>query len=347
MMKKIELNSWLLILIFAIAGVGIYLLENTVRPDQSGSLLQTLLFWVALAQGSVALVAVSDLSKGKWIRSMKRELLSVFPMIMLIAALSLILFKQINMYHWSHENYNAWLEQWFFVMRNFVLLTISFLLAWKFAIESLKESESKNLWAALYILSFVSSQSLLGFDWVMSLEYPWISTLFGGFFFIESMYSGIAVGIIILLFKRKDVVEGDHHGHSSISKDLTNFLFGFSLFWAGMFFAQFLTIWYGNLPEEVVFISKRLDHPVVRELGILSLLCLFFIPFISLLSRKVKASPLLAAVVALIVMAGLFIERLVYLMPVVNMRFDILAIEMVVLAILFILATMSRDKILN
>ena len=347
MMKKIELNPWLLVLIFAIVGVGIYLLENTVRPEQYGSLLQTLLFWVTLAQGSIALVAVSDLSKGKWIKPMKRHLLSVYPLIMLIAALSLILFKQIGMYHWSHENYNAWLEKWFFVSRNFVLLTISFLLAWKFAVESVKESEGKNLWAALYILSFVTSQSLIGFDWVMSLEYPWISTLFGGIFFIESMYSGIAVGIIIMLFTGEDADEGDHHGHGGISKDLTNFLFGFSLFWAGMFFAQFLTIWYGNLPEEVVFISKRLDHPVVRDLGMISLLFLFFVPFISLLSRKIKSSPVLSAVIALIVCAGLFIERLVYLMPVVNMRFDIVAIEMAALAILFVFAVMSRNKTLK
>ncbi len=346
-MKKLTLKPVILIIIFLIVGIVIFLLENTLKPENYGSLLLTLLFWIAIVQGCITLVAVADLAKGKWIAPLKKHLLSGYPFILFIALLFLILSYQMNIYHWTEEKHGFWFNEWSFIIRNFVLLVASFLLAWKFAKESLIESEKKNIWAALYVLSFVVSQSLIAFDWVMSLEYPWISTLFGGYFFIESIYLGLATATIFCFFiLRNPSLENPEETKKTL-RDVATFMFGFSLFWAGMFFAQFLTIWYGNLPEEVMFTTKRMASSPLRDMSRFILGALFFVPFSVLLSRKIKTIPVAVSIIALIVMSGVFVERLFFLMPNISINCFIAGIEIVLMLILFVLMVWSRERLLR
>jgi len=263
---------------------------------------------------------------------------------LLIAILFLFMSRQMNIYHWTGEKNDFWFNEWSFIIRNFILLVASFILAWKFAKESIIESEKKNLWAALYILSFVISQSMIGFDWVMSLEYPWISTLFGGYFFIESTYLGLATAAVFCLFLlRKPSPENSDQAKKTL-KDVATFMFGFSLFWAGMFFAQFLTIWYGNIPEEVMFTTKRMTSSTLKFMSQYILGALFFVPFIVLLSRRIKSIPIGIALIALVVMSGVFVERLFFLMPNVTINAVITGIEMLMMFVLFIFTVGSRDR---
>ena len=346
-MKKIEIKPLVLFIIFLIIAIAFYLLENTLQPENYGSLLLTLLFWVAIVQGCIALVAAADLAKGKWIKPLKMYLLSVYPLILLIAVLFLIQIRQMNIYHWTEEKNDFWFNEWSFIFRNFVLLVVSFVFAWKFARESIQESNKKNLWAGLYLLSFVVSQSMIGFDWVMSLEYPWISTLFGGYFFIETMYMGLAMSAIFCLLLFKKASSKNLEQAKKTQHDVATFMFGFSLFWAGMFFAQFLTIWYGNIPEEVMFTTKRMASPVLKQMSRYILGSLFFVPFFVLLSRKIKASPGMVALIALIVMSGVLVERLFFLIPHVSINAMIAGIEMVLLLVVFILTVWGRERLLE
>jgi len=343
-MNNLEIKPALLIVLFVIVAIAVFLLESTLQPDNYGSLLLTLLFWIAIIQGCIALVAAADLANGKWIAPLKKHLLSVYPLILLIAVLFLFQSRQMNIYHWTEEKEGFWFNEWSFIIRNFVLLVASFILAWKFARESIKETEKKNLWAALYILSFVVSHSLIGFDWIMSLEYPWISTLFGGYFFIEATYVGLATAAIFCLFLLRNPSLENSDQIKKALKDVTTFMFGFSLFWAGMFFAQFLTIWYGNLPEEVIFTTRRMASPTMKAMSRYILGALFFVPFIVLLSRKIKTIPIVVAVIALIVMSGVFVERLFFLMPNVSINRSIAGIEMLMILVLFVLVVGSRGR---
>ena len=346
-MRKLEIKPLILYIIFLIVAVVFFLLENTLDPENYGSLLLTLLFWVAIVQGCVALVAAADLAKGKWIVPLKKYLLSVYPLILLIAVLFLIQSRQMNIYHWTEEKGGFWFNEWSFIIRNFVLLVASFILARKFARESIQESAKKNLWAALYILSFVISQSLIGFDWVMSLEYPWISTLFGGYFFIEALYLGLATAAIFCFFLFRTASSGNSEQAQKTLKDVANFIFGFSLFWAGMFFAQFLTIWYGNLPEEVMFTSVRMTSATLQMMSQYILAALFFVPFIVLLSRKIKSIPIGVVLISLVVMSGVFVERLFFLKPNVSINALIATIEMVIMLIIVVITVLNRERLLN
>ena len=345
-MQKVKIKFIFLFIIFLVVAIAFFSLENTLEPDNYGSLLLTLLFWTAIVQGCIALVAAADLAKGKWIAPLKKYLLSVYPMILLIAVLFLLISRQMHIYHWTQEKSGIWFNEWSFIIRNFLLLVASFILAWKFARESIKESEKKNLWAALYVLSFVISQSLVGFDWVMSLEYPWISALFGGYFFIEATYLGLAMAAIFSFFSlRKPSSENSDPAKKTL-RDVATFMFGFSLFWAGMFFAQFLTIWYGNLPEEVVFTTKRLASPLLTAMSRYVLGALFFLPFIVLLSRKIKTMPIAVSIIALIIMSGVFVERLFFLIPNVSINTASAGIEMLLLLVTFVLTVRNRERLL-
>lgn len=346
-MKNLEMKPPILIIIYLIVGIGIFLLENSLTPDHYGSLLLTLLFWIAMVQGSIALVAIADLAQGKWIVPLKRHLLSVYPLILLIAILFLIISRQMSMYGWAQEPHGIWFNQWSFIARNFILLLASFLLARKLAFESINERPRKNVWAALYILSFVVSQSLIGFDWVMSLEYPWISTLFGAYFFIEATYLGLATAAIccFCLLRKSSLENADQVKNTQ--RDVATFMFGFSLFWAGMFFAQFLTIWYGNIPEEVLFTSRRISTVPLRYMAPYVLGALFFVPFIVLLSRKSKTNLLVVFVIALIVMSGVIVERLFFLLPNVCVVGYLAGLEFILLLSAFLLTMNSRNQLLK
>lgn len=273
------------------------------------ALLFSIIFGLAVVEGCIALVAATSLTKGKWILPIKKELLSVYPLIIFICFS--FIFLDIKIYPWT-EKYNIWFNKLFFLIRNFVLFILVFLSARKFTIESNKESTKKNFYACLYLFVFVIHQSLIAFDLVMPLEYPWVSTLFGGYFFVESIYSGLAAGGIICFFKYKK----DTDKTKKTLKDLSTLMFGFSILWIGLFYSQFLVIWYGNIPEETKFIVKRISYFPFLSYSVL--IFLFLCPFIILLSKKAKYNPYVVFIVAIFILIGIAIERFVFLIPAIH-----------------------------
>jgi len=167
------------------AGAIIGALE--ILSPSKGSLLLLLTYWTAVVEGSIALVAAAELSNAKWIQPVKLKLLVLYYMIPFLALLFLLMFMRMGIYPWM-DHQTRWLNKNFFMSRNLFLFLIIFAAARKFVVSSVEERESKKKYAVLYLLAFVCAQSFVAFDWVMPLEYPWISTLFGGFFFVEAVY---------------------------------------------------------------------------------------------------------------------------------------------------------------
>jgi hypothetical protein len=119
--------------------------------------------------------------------------------------------------------------------------------------------------------------------------------------------------------------------------DLCVLQLGFSLLWAGFFFAQFLVIWYGNLPEEVRFIADRVSSSPLRELSVAVLFLFFFIPFPVFLSTRAKSSPYTVCAVSLSVLSGILVERYVFLAPEIPLSSVALAVDFSCLLALFLL----------
>jgi hypothetical protein len=326
--------------IFAIIGLIILFVELSPLAENGGSLCLTLLFWVGIVQGCIAISAVCDMVRAKWIASVKRELLSVYPLLLFGAILFLLLIPFIDLYPWAGKE-GVWLNKWFFIARNFVILLLAYIFGRKYALMSHGEDERKPLFATFYPLVYVISQSLMAFDWVMSLEYPWYSTLFGAYFFTEALYGGLAVSGILFLFIYMRHSREIETGRASDLQDLGTLIFGFSLLWAGLFYAQYLVIWYGNLPEEVSFLVNRITISPFREISLSVITLYFFIPFLVLLSKRTKSNPYVVTAVSLAILSGIFLERFLFLAPVISLSLGALVIDFSCLLFLFIILVMK------
>jgi hypothetical protein len=184
----------------------------------------------------------------------------------------------------------------------------------------------------LYIALFIVSESFIAFDWIMPLEYPWVSTLLGGFFFIESFLMGLAVAALLLLFRMRS----PSHGLTETLRDTGKMMFGFSVMWVGFFFAQFLVIWYGNIPEEVGYVFTRVKVPPYAALSRAVILMVWAIPFLALLSRPLKTIPPAMAGVGVVILTGLFIEKLVLVGPAAPVAGMAVAVETALLLALVV-----------
>ncbi len=329
--------------VFAVVSALVYLIEYFIPSGKGGSLLFNLLFWVAIVEGAVAVVAAAVVTNGKWIFPYKRDLLGVYPLLLLITFLFVAFIPRIEYYPWAHEP-GIWLNKNLFIIRCIVFLLAAFGTAHLLAREVLRDGPKKRFYAVIYLLVYVISQTSVAFDWVMSLNYPWYSTLFGGYFFIEAFYTGLALGGILtfLLYKQYQQMEG----FPKAQMDMATLLFAFSVFWGSQFYTQYLVIWYGNLPEEVSLIVHRISHSPTRELSYLVIVLLFFIPFVTLISRKLKANPRFLLIISLIVWLGIALERLILIGPVLTVHPVPLIIEFFLVGALFIWVFRQRDQFL-
>jgi len=312
---------------------AIVALEMIFRRAGGGSLVLTIAFWRALAEGSVALAAAAELTRARWVAPIKKRLLSVYPLILVTTLLLVPLGARIDLYPWA-DSQGLWLNQWFFLGRNITLSLVLFVLASLLAADAEGRGPHRGSLIVAYLLVFVASQSLLAFDLVMSLEHPWISTLFGGYFFIEALFAGMALSGVLCFFALRS---GDPEGRVRLQvtlRDTATLIFGFSLLWAGLFYAQFLVIWYGNIPEEVSFLVHRLTESPIREISFSVLAAMFFAPFMLLISRRAKSNRAVVLTVSLIVFYGIFAERVVFLAPVAPLNAGLAAAESVIMLLL-------------
>ena len=335
-------KKWSMAVLIAAAGALIAFVSLTPALGGGGSLLLAFLFFIAVVEGCIAAAAAGATVNARWVGSVRKELLSVTPLLLVASFLLLLLIPFVDSYPWAGRP-GIWLRKDFFIGRNLAFLLLAYVTARRFAAAP-PDGEGTKSRAAWYLLVFVVSQSLAAFDLVMSLEYPWVSALLGGYFFIESIYGGFAVSALLYLLLRKAPTADLAHGSRSDLSDLSILMFGFSLMWAGLFFAQFLTIWYGNLPEEVGFIARRLSASPLRELCVTVLFLLFFIPFPALLSTRAKSNPHVVSVVALSILSGILVERYVFLAPVVRFSPLALAIDFACLLLLFVAIVWKRSR---
>jgi hypothetical protein len=295
--------------ILALVGLGaLAAIDFAFASD--GSLLVPLLFWAAVVHGSIALAAAADLSEGEWLAPVQPFLLKMWPMLYLFPVAFLIFARDISFYGWV-EHQTAWLRPDLFVVRNVVVLLVTAIIGHLFAVAATKKSRARGMLAVLYLLMFVTAHSMAAWDWVMPLEFPWISTMLGPLYFVGSLYLGITVAAIAsaLLYRKHPA------SFSAVLKDTGTMIFGFALLWGGLFYGQYLTIWYANIPEEVAFFHKRLATDLGEGLFVLTILAHFAIPFVGLIPNKMRTTPVPVIIASLLVMVGYVGEKVFYIEP--------------------------------
>lgn len=163
--------------------------------------------------------------------------------------------------------------------------------------------------AVVFALSF----GVLAWDFVMSLEPHWFSTMIGPYFFMSGFLGGIAWTIIVAVVYYLRLGADDVMEHSTLH-DIGKLMFGLCVFWAYLFYSQFIVIWYGMLPIEQDWINHRFGPPF-QSFMVFVFACLFALPFFGLMGVAPKRKPQILAGFATVVAVGLWVERYLLVYP--------------------------------
>ncbi|MBI4512839.1 MAG: polysulfide reductase NrfD, partial [Gemmatimonadetes bacterium] len=280
--------------------------------------LVNFVFWSGLAAGGVLFGLILQVAKGHWGKPLRRIPLGFGAFLPVSYVLFWILYLgRAHLFPWirqdvtfeGHPIRKAWLsESGVFVRGGLFLLVLYALLAvflyyearpdvgavretlagWRarladwwtrgfrgVAEEARRSRRILGKIAAPTILLLCILLSGMAIDLIMSLEPGWISVLFPMYFVVGAWLSALALTAIVvaILNPRWNLGLTPRHLH-----DLGKLVFAFCVFWAYLWFSQFLPIWYGNLPRETIFIEKRWAAPWT-PISVAFFVCVFVIPF--------------------------------------------------------------------
>jgi hypothetical protein len=169
--------------------------------------------------------------------------------------------------------------------------------------------------SAVLLVLYVVVLSLWGFDLLMSLDPRWYSGLFGGYYVVTSMYPGF--GLVTYLTIRSNE-RGLIRVSPSAIQDVAKLTFALAVFWMYFFFSQYLVIWYGNMPVETRYISRRFFTPPWGTIAWVIFIVGWLIPFSYLLKRLTGRPPERHQVFKVILFFGwiaIFFERMLLVFP--------------------------------
>lgn len=309
--------------------------SSVLSPHNSSLWLWLVLAFVifgGIANGMIAWAATFRVAQARWTPAINRILHATLYFIPVLAVLLVVLLIGAKNYvPWiAHPDplRGAWLNLPFMIARNLVamgaLWVLWFLLVrWSLAAdakvsrgEEITRAEHKRLnsIAVAVVMVYTVASSVVSFDFMMSLTPGWSSTMFAPYYFCTNIYVAMAVTILLCAWLRRKTGVGEHIQAQQF-QDMGNLLLAFSLFNMGLFFAQYLTIWYESLPEETGFMILRYLRGPWPKLGWAAFIVGYAIPFVLLQSRTLKRTPRLVCPVAVLVVLGVSLERYVLVVP--------------------------------
>ncbi|MBL7014603.1 MAG: hypothetical protein ISR83_09315 [Candidatus Marinimicrobia bacterium] len=316
-----------------VLGVLAFFLGLYLDPTRTWSnVLLSGYFLTGIGFCGIMMVAIHYVSNAGWdvaIRRVPEAMYSVLPIG--FGVMALLYFGMHDIYEWSHADVvaedpilsgkSAWLNPTGFMFRMAIYFVFWIWVGGKIITKSQAMDLGENpaqtssptglsaFWLYIGGIMFVFSS----FDWIMSLEPHWYSTIFGLYNFSGMFTSGLAFIMIVLILLRrnglfKETVKIDH------LYELARYLFGFTTFWVYIWFSQHMLIWYANIPEETVYYIKR-HVGVFGSLTVVNILLNWFVPFSILLFRKTKRNEKSLLIVASLVLVGRWVDLYMMIFP--------------------------------
>jgi hypothetical protein len=266
-------------------------------------------FFISLSLGALFFVMLQHLTRAGWsvvVRRLAEVLAAALPFwsLLFLPILLLVLAGSGSLYEWNSaavvehdellQKKAPYLNAPFFAVRAVLYFAVWALLAGYYWRQSMAQDASGDKshtlrmqkWSGPAMLAFALTLTFASFDWLMSLDPHWFSTIYGVYFF-----AGCAVGFFALLalmmvaFQQKgllqDSITADHY------HDVGKWLFGFVFFWGYIAFSQYMLIWYANIPEETTWYLAR-QSGGWAWISLLLLFGHFLVPFCGLMSRHAK-----------------------------------------------------------
>ena len=293
-------------------------------------------FFFMIALGVLAFYAIQYAAQAGWspvlFRVMEGITSYVLPGGLIVLAIAFV--ADSHLFVWlkdgvtevGHENYDklvagksGWLNKTGFFIRGLIFLggwSLYRYFSRKFSIAQDSASDNKNFKknfriSAAFLVFYIYTESMMSWDWIMSVDPHWFSTLFGWYVFASMFVSGITViAMISIYLKSKGLLEfvNDSHIH-----DLAKFMFGISIFWTYLWFSQFMLIWYSNIPEEVTYFVTRIEHYKLPFFGMLAMNFIF--PLLLLMNSDYKRINWFVVMAGIVILCGHYLDVFNWIMP--------------------------------
>ena len=274
------------------------------------SYLTAVMWGTSIALGGLFFVLVQHAARAGWsvaVRRIAENLMLALPAMALLMA-PVVFMGAHDLFHWTHHEaveHDAvlkakapYLNEGAFRFRFGLYLVLWSALALVYWSWSTKQDTASNpgeyshkmrRFAPIGVVTFALTLTFGAFDFLMSLDPHWFSTIFGVYYFAGCVSIVHAtIGLTVILLHRSGYLRGVvtvEHFH-----DLGKYMFAFTVFWGYIGFSQYFLIWYASIPEETYWFSYR-GHGDWLTLSLILVFTRFVIPFLGIMSRTIKRNP--------------------------------------------------------
>lgn len=319
--------------LFSLIGIMMNYSDDNFVARFLGDALVNSFFFFCIGLGALFFLALQYATETGWYATVKRVIealmgfLPVGMVLLLVVLLTITFMDGGGVYIWmdpdvtdptSHhydeiiDGKSGYLNKAFFLVRTLVYLITYFLFYRGFKMRSLEEDRIggtdihfKNYRKGAHFLVFFSVfSSTSSWDWLMSIDVHWFSTLFGWYVFAGMWCTTMTVLVMLVLYlKKKGYLPkvNDSHIH-----DIGKWTFATSFLWSYLFFSQFMLIWYANIGEESIYYILRIEEYQLLYFG------MFFVnfafPMLILMSRDAKRHAGILTFVGLIIVIGHWLD---------------------------------------
>ncbi|WP_432708390.1 quinol:cytochrome C oxidoreductase [Pedobacter sp.] len=326
-------------IVIGIASIAYGFSDHAMHERTFANLLLMGYYFACVCMSGTFFIAVQYVAQAGWSASILRVPEAMAKVLPIAAAILLViiglgLYTHNLYHHWnapgltdpSSPDYDkliagksAFLNVPFFMARQVIFLGVysffSLLLAKLSTNQDLEgglDSYKKSFkYSCIFLVIYGFTQPIFAFDTVMSLEAHWFSTMFGWYNFAAMWVSSLAIiAIIVICLRKAGFMPWVNNSHLH---NLGQFIFGFSIFWTYVWFAQFLLIYYANIPEETVYFYKRFEF--YKFWFWLSLVLNFLAPVLLLMDRDNKRQENVLLGVSIIVLLGHWVDYYQMIMP--------------------------------
>lgn len=307
------------------------------------SLLVNAFFFLGITLGALFFYSLQNATETAWSVLVKRVFEGIMGFLP-IGAIAMVVVLAAGSMHWHHiyhwmdaklydpsdlEHYDpiiagkkAFLNQPFYWLRTIAYLATFILFARWFRGKSLEMDRMSGdtlvrthllvyRRSALFLVFFAVFSSILAWDWLMSIDAHWFSTLYGWYAFSGMWVSAMITGVILVLYlKRKGYLPQVSNSHIH---DMGKWVFAISFLWSYLYFSQFMLIWYSNIPEEVTYFQTRIDEHPALMWG--TFFINFAVPMVMLMSRDAKRNPRFLIGVGSVIFVGHWLDVNMMVMP--------------------------------
>jgi hypothetical protein len=298
-------------------------------------------FFMAIALAASFFLGLQYAAESAWSTTIKRVIEAVTMYLPWGVSLILLMFllgqlQVHHIYHWmvtgvatpGHENYDAVIAAkigyfgWFWWLR-----TILYIVGWYWFTMKLRKNslEADKLdvdvnnsyhWknvktSAWYMVLFAVTSSTASWDWLMSIDTHWFSTLYGWYIFAGMWISAlITITILTIWLKKLGYLE---YVTESTIHDMGKWVFAISFLWTYLYFSQFMLIWYADIPEEVIYFQSRWEN--YKALMWTVFFINFALPMVMLMSRDSKRNFFFLMFIGTIIFIGHYLDLIMIVMP--------------------------------